>query len=185
MLGIIPVIMVAVAARQLYLSKTDDLSTWKGGGMGMFAGSETTHPLHQNLFDLSRWPPPAAHAANRPTRGAQDASAQLPERTEYAGARSVHQGHHLVGEHHAGAAQCVWRGRAESFKTAPTSSTIFIRRIRGPLRSRPSGASRSSIGRRPTTPRRGSMSGLSRARSNSRAEANDERHRDRWPDSAR
>lgn len=42
MLGIIPLIMVAVAARQLYLSKTDDLSTWKGGGMGMFAGAETT-----------------------------------------------------------------------------------------------------------------------------------------------
>jgi hypothetical protein len=36
----IPVIALAVAARQLYLSTTDDLSTWKGGGMGMFAGSE-------------------------------------------------------------------------------------------------------------------------------------------------
>ena len=42
MLCAIPVIALAVAGRQLYLSTTDDLSTWKGGGMGMFAGSETT-----------------------------------------------------------------------------------------------------------------------------------------------
>lgn len=42
MLGIIPALAIAVAARQLYLSTTDDLSTWKGGGMGMFAGSEAT-----------------------------------------------------------------------------------------------------------------------------------------------
>jgi hypothetical protein len=41
MLCAIPAIALAVAARQLYLSTTDDLSTWKGGGMGMFAGSET------------------------------------------------------------------------------------------------------------------------------------------------
>ena len=40
MLWAIPVIAITVAARQLYLSTTDDLSTWKGGGMGMFAGSE-------------------------------------------------------------------------------------------------------------------------------------------------
>ena len=41
MLCAIPAIALTVAARQLYLSTTDDLSTWKGGGMGMFAGSET------------------------------------------------------------------------------------------------------------------------------------------------
>jgi hypothetical protein len=40
MIWIIPAIAVTIAARQLYLSSTDDLSTWKGGGMGMFAGSE-------------------------------------------------------------------------------------------------------------------------------------------------
>jgi len=37
----VPLIAITVAARQLYLSTTGDLSTWKGGGMGMFAGSET------------------------------------------------------------------------------------------------------------------------------------------------
>ena len=42
MLCAVPAIALTVAARQLYLSTTDDLSTWKGGGMGMFAGSETT-----------------------------------------------------------------------------------------------------------------------------------------------
>jgi hypothetical protein len=41
MLCAIPIIATTIAARQLYLSVTDDLSTWKGGGMGMFAGSET------------------------------------------------------------------------------------------------------------------------------------------------
>jgi hypothetical protein len=40
MLCTVPAIMLTVAARQLYLSTTDDLSTWKGGGMGMFAGQE-------------------------------------------------------------------------------------------------------------------------------------------------
>jgi len=38
----IPLIAIAVAARQLYLSKTDTLSTWKGGGMGMFASADST-----------------------------------------------------------------------------------------------------------------------------------------------
>ncbi len=40
MLCVIPAIALTVSARQLYLSVMDDLSTWKGGGMGMFAGSE-------------------------------------------------------------------------------------------------------------------------------------------------
>jgi hypothetical protein len=59
MLGIIPLIMMAVAARQLYLSKTDDLSTWKGGGMGMFAGAETTTrytKIYLTFADGSRQP---------------------------------------------------------------------------------------------------------------------------------
>ena len=38
----IPLIAIAVAARQLYLSKTDTLSTWKGGGMGMFASADSS-----------------------------------------------------------------------------------------------------------------------------------------------
>lgn len=37
----IPLIAIAVATRQLYLSKTDTLSTWKGGGMGMFASADS------------------------------------------------------------------------------------------------------------------------------------------------
>ena len=39
--ALIPLIACAVAARQLYLSKTDTLSTWKGGGMGMFASADS------------------------------------------------------------------------------------------------------------------------------------------------
>jgi len=41
MLGIIPAIMIMVAARQLYLQRTEDLSDWKGGGMGMFASADS------------------------------------------------------------------------------------------------------------------------------------------------
>jgi len=40
--ALIPLIACAVAARQLYLSKTGTLSTWKGGGMGMFASADST-----------------------------------------------------------------------------------------------------------------------------------------------
>ena len=40
MLCVIPCIAILVAARQLYLNRTDDLSTWKGGGMGMFAAAD-------------------------------------------------------------------------------------------------------------------------------------------------
>jgi hypothetical protein len=39
--ALIPLIACAVAARQLYLSKTGTLSTWKGGGMGMFASADS------------------------------------------------------------------------------------------------------------------------------------------------
>ncbi len=38
--ALIPLIACAVVARQLYLSKTGTLSTWKGGGMGMFASAD-------------------------------------------------------------------------------------------------------------------------------------------------
>jgi hypothetical protein len=34
---LVPALLVAVAARQLYLSHTQRLSPWKGGGFGMFA----------------------------------------------------------------------------------------------------------------------------------------------------
>ncbi|NNJ73990.1 MAG: hypothetical protein HKP56_02415 [Anderseniella sp.] len=37
----IPTLALLVAGRQLYLSTYHDLSTWKGGGMGMFASADT------------------------------------------------------------------------------------------------------------------------------------------------
>jgi hypothetical protein len=42
MLCIVPFVAMSVAARQLYLHNTEDLSTWKGGGMGMFAAADNT-----------------------------------------------------------------------------------------------------------------------------------------------
>ena len=53
MLCAVPAIALAVAARQVYLSKTEDLSTWKGGGMGMFAGADNTFGRHAKIYVLS------------------------------------------------------------------------------------------------------------------------------------
>jgi hypothetical protein len=40
--GLVPLVACVVALRQAYLSKFDELSTWKGGGMGMFASADST-----------------------------------------------------------------------------------------------------------------------------------------------
>lgn len=40
--ALVPAVACAVAIRQAYLSKFDELSTWKGGGMGMFASADST-----------------------------------------------------------------------------------------------------------------------------------------------
>jgi hypothetical protein len=39
-IGCIPLLALVMATRQLYLSKVHELSTWKGGGMGMFADAD-------------------------------------------------------------------------------------------------------------------------------------------------
>jgi hypothetical protein len=52
MLWIVPAIALAVAARQVYLSRTADLSTWKGGGMGMFAGADNTFGRYAKIYVL-------------------------------------------------------------------------------------------------------------------------------------
>jgi hypothetical protein len=52
MLCAVPAIAVAVAARQVYLSKTEDLSTWKGGGMGMFAAADNTLGRFAKIYAL-------------------------------------------------------------------------------------------------------------------------------------
>lgn len=40
--ALVPLVAGIVAVRQGYLSKFDELSTWKGGGMGMFASADST-----------------------------------------------------------------------------------------------------------------------------------------------
>jgi hypothetical protein len=52
MLCVIPVIAILVAARQLYLNRTEDLSTWKGGGMGMFAAADNTLARYAKVYLL-------------------------------------------------------------------------------------------------------------------------------------
>lgn len=41
--AIVPAFAVMIAMRQAYLKFYYGLSTWKGGGMGMFAGADDTH----------------------------------------------------------------------------------------------------------------------------------------------
>jgi hypothetical protein len=53
MLWIVPAIALAVAGRQVYLSRTADLSTWKGGGMGMFAGADNTLGRYAKIYVLT------------------------------------------------------------------------------------------------------------------------------------
>jgi len=46
----IPVVALLVAGRQVYLSRYHDLSTWKGGGMGMFAGADLWLNRYTKIF---------------------------------------------------------------------------------------------------------------------------------------
>ena len=53
MLCAVPAIALLVAARQLYLSTTEDLSTWKGGGMGMFAAADNSLARYTKIYVLA------------------------------------------------------------------------------------------------------------------------------------
>ncbi len=46
----VPVVSLLVATRQIYLSNWHDLSTWKGGGMGMFAGADNTSTRYTKIY---------------------------------------------------------------------------------------------------------------------------------------
>jgi hypothetical protein len=52
-LCVVPAIAISVAARQIYLSTTEDLSTWKGGGMGMFAAADNTLSRYAKIYILT------------------------------------------------------------------------------------------------------------------------------------
>ena len=53
MLCAVPAIALGVAVRQIYLSTTEDLSTWKGGGMGMFAAADNTIGRYAKVYVLA------------------------------------------------------------------------------------------------------------------------------------
>jgi hypothetical protein len=46
----IPCVALVVVGRQLYLSRFRDLSTWKGGGMGMFAANDGPQSRYAHVF---------------------------------------------------------------------------------------------------------------------------------------
>ncbi len=46
----IPIVALLVAGRQVYLNRYHDLTTWKGGGMGMFAGADSSLNRYAKVF---------------------------------------------------------------------------------------------------------------------------------------
>lgn len=53
---IIPAVAILIAGRQLYLSKLYGLSTWKGGGMGMFASADLAHRYVRVFVEIAGRP---------------------------------------------------------------------------------------------------------------------------------
>lgn len=53
---IIPAVAILVASRQLYLSKLYGLSTWKGGGMGMFASADVAQRYIRVFIEMAGRP---------------------------------------------------------------------------------------------------------------------------------
>src|SRR5438270_9264266 len=47
---IVPLAAVLVVGRQFYLSRFHDLSTWKGGGMGMFAANDGPQSRYAHIY---------------------------------------------------------------------------------------------------------------------------------------
>jgi len=50
----IPIAALLVAGRQVYLSNYHDLTTWKGGGMGMFAGADGALNRYTKVFIVNQ-----------------------------------------------------------------------------------------------------------------------------------
>jgi hypothetical protein len=46
----VPIASLLILARQIYLSSKHDLSTWKGGGMGMFAAADGLQNRYAKVF---------------------------------------------------------------------------------------------------------------------------------------
>jgi hypothetical protein len=53
LIGIVPAIMLTVFMRQVYLQHSAQLSTWKGGGMGMFAAADGGVNRYAKVFIVS------------------------------------------------------------------------------------------------------------------------------------
>jgi hypothetical protein len=53
LIGVVPAIMLMVFARQIYLQHSAQLSTWKGGGMGMFAAADGSVNRYAKVFIIS------------------------------------------------------------------------------------------------------------------------------------
>jgi len=57
---LVPAVMIFIAVRAVYLAENYNLSTWKGGGMGMFAAADNTYTRYSQVFieapDGQRYP---------------------------------------------------------------------------------------------------------------------------------
>jgi hypothetical protein len=97
---LIPVVALVVAGTQLYLSTHHDLTTWKGGGMGMFAGADGALNRYAKTFmadgrgkrqPLTQLPPEQTKLINRalnfPTRQNFRLAARAIATTDWVAAR--------------------------------------------------------------------------------------------------
>ena len=48
--GVVPAIAIGIVARQAYLNTYHGLSTWKGGGMGMFASADSGDTRYTRIY---------------------------------------------------------------------------------------------------------------------------------------
>jgi len=72
--ALIPIVAIFIASRQLYLSKFYNLSTWKGGGMGMFASADIAQRYVRIFVEMP----------GRPRILVRDLSPELNELVRYA-----------------------------------------------------------------------------------------------------
>ena len=153
MLWTIPAIAITIAARQFYLSSTDDLSTWKGGGMGMFAGSENKTryaKIYLTFADGRRQPLLRITQTQERLKG--QALNYPNERNLRTLAQSVKATKWWASTTRVPSMCSVRMG--ERFVTAPSDYTICIRHTGGARLSKPTGGWRSNTGRQLTTPQR-------------------------------
>jgi hypothetical protein len=84
----------------MYLQRTEDLSTWKGGGMGMFASADSTLARYAKVYLKSIFcfprPSPATASDHASARISAAARSMVPDRRQFPPPCRLDQGDHLA-----------------------------------------------------------------------------------------